>query len=162
MLYLADWASSDRRILLNFAPSVVDCFGAHVQDSHMAPEGGGILMGCVRGAHLQILQATAPSPHDSRFRFLFIREAARHRQIAEGLWRSSGGIIRYLGEWHTHPEDHPQPSTLDRREWKTLAQAREDSRPLLAVIVGRLSLHVELVSANGKGVVFEALNGVAE
>uniref|UniRef100_UPI003CED28D9 Mov34/MPN/PAD-1 family protein n=1 Tax=Enterobacter cloacae complex sp. 280C5 TaxID=3395861 RepID=UPI003CED28D9 len=31
----------------------------------------------------------------------------------------SDGFLVYLGEWHTHPEDFPQPSSTDLRSWRT-------------------------------------------
>ncbi|WP_369075232.1 Mov34/MPN/PAD-1 family protein, partial [Aromatoleum toluclasticum] len=57
------------------------------------------------------------------------------------------------GEWHSHPQDFPIPSGIDRSEWKWLASERKDKRPFLAVIVGNAVLHVELVSSKGDGLV---------
>ncbi|MBU4046695.1 MAG: Mov34/MPN/PAD-1 family protein, partial [Gammaproteobacteria bacterium] len=64
-------------------------------------------------------------------------------------WAASQGTVRYLGEWHTHPEDHPHPSNLDRTEWQRLSAGRRDKRPLLAIIVGRKSLYVGLSPNTG-------------
>ncbi len=69
--------------------------------------------------------------------------------MADRMWRDSGGTVRYLGEWHTHPEAHPAPSGTDRREWLALAARRADGRPCLTVIVGLQALHVALVSPTG-------------
>ena len=77
-----------------------------------------------------------------------------HAAIALARWTGSQGTVRYLGEWHTHPEDHPQPSGLDRLEWIRLSARRLDKRPMLAVIVGRKSLYVELVPSSGRDTVF--------
>ncbi|WP_230979351.1 Mov34/MPN/PAD-1 family protein [Xanthomonas sontii] len=63
--------------------------------------------------------------------------------IAFSRWKATQGTVRYLGEWHIHPEDHPYPSCLDRSEWNRLSAQRRDKRPMLAVIVGRQSLYVE-------------------
>ena len=62
--------------------------------------------------------------------------------------------IRYLGEWHTHPEDNPNPSGLDRSEWNHLSAKRRDKRPTLAVIVGRNALYIELVPSSGQKSIF--------
>ncbi len=152
---LESWGTPDRRILLCLAESVLDVFEKHVQATDDSYESGGILLGCIRGMHLEIVEATTPSRLDGRSRFLFIRRTAWHRWIAESRWRSSGGTVRYLGEWHTHPEDRPRPSSIDKREWRRLAATREDGRPLLAVIVGRDGLHMELVESTGQCVVLE-------
>jgi integrative and conjugative element protein (TIGR02256 family) len=72
-----------------------------------------------------------------------------HRAIARRLWRGSGGLTRYIGEWHTHPQEDPSPSSIDLDEWRKLAKLRLDERPLLAVIVGQSSLYVELTHGDG-------------
>ncbi|WP_300454674.1 Mov34/MPN/PAD-1 family protein [Accumulibacter sp.] len=77
-----------------------------------------------------------------------------HEAIALARWTASQGTIRYLGEWHTHPEDYPQPSDLDRSEWNRLSEKRRDRRAMLAVIVGRKALYIELVPSSGCGSVF--------
>ncbi|WHI44621.1 Mov34/MPN/PAD-1 family protein [Microbulbifer sp. VAAF005] len=76
---------------------------------------------------------------------MFERMQYGHESIAQSRWVATHGTIRYLGEWHTHPEDDPYPSGLDISEWDRLAGNRKDNRPQLAVIVGRKSLYVELV-----------------
>lgn len=58
-------------------------------------------------------------------------------------------MVRYIGEWHTHPQEVPSPSHIDLDEWETLATSRADRRPLFAVVVGRQNLHVELMHADG-------------
>ncbi|WP_205621167.1 Mov34/MPN/PAD-1 family protein, partial [Acidovorax temperans] len=114
-------------------------------------EAGGLLLGSVHGGHLLIEQATVPTPWDKRFRYLFERMRFGHEAIALSRWTATQGIIRYLGEWHTHPEDYPHPSGLDRSEWSRLSAQRRDMRPMLAVIVGRKALYVELVTSSGRG-----------
>ena len=157
MQFVADWVSDDRRVLLSFADSVLEVFAAFRQVSAAAPEAGGILLGTVHGRSLLIAEATAPTPRDRRSRFLFDRSPFGHRHIAARRWRSSAGTVRYLGEWHTHPQGTPSPSGIDRQEWGMLVRKRQDARPMLAVIVGRDSLHVELVLATGHGDVLKAL-----
>lgn len=131
--------------------AVLQVFQENVQALPGDCESGGILLGCVRGQHLEVIQATVPTKWDKRFRHLFERMSLGHRELAEGRWRDSSGTVRYLGEWHTHPENDPNPSNLDQLEWRKLAEKRQDKRPMLAVIVGRRGLYVELVPARGVG-----------
>ena len=114
-------------------------------------------MGTVHGVHLLINEATAPTKWDKRFRYLFERTPLGHASIALARWRASHGTVRYLGEWHTHPEDQPTPSSLDRSEWHRLAKERKDERPLLAVIVGRKVLHVEMIPAGEKVMLLQSI-----
>ena len=142
---------------MNLGDSVIDVFREHVQLHATDGEGGGILLGNVRGQHIEVLQATAPTKWDKRLRYLFERLPFGHRDLAETMWLESGGTVRYIGEWHTHPEDHPTPSQLDRTEWQKLAEKRRDKRSMLVVIVGREGLHVELVPRAGHGLVLSPI-----
>lgn len=151
MQFMSSWRADDKRILLHFSEPTLDTFCHHVQGCDIDCEAGGILLGSVHGVHLLIEQATAPTAWDRRSRYLFERMPFGHDAIALSRWTVSKGTVRYLGEWHTHPEDHPHPSGLDRSEWSCLSAKRLDQRPMLAVIVGRKSLYVELVPSSGRG-----------
>lgn len=148
MRYLSDWSLDDGSLLLNFSDDVLQVFADHVQEDEM-PESGGVLLGTVHAGGLLVTVATKPTRWDRQFRYLFERLPFGHRAIARRLWRGSGGLTRYIGEWHTHPQDDPSPSTIDLHEWHKLAKVRLDERPLLAVIVGRNSLYVELTYGDG-------------
>ncbi|MBU2886750.1 Mov34/MPN/PAD-1 family protein [Gilvimarinus agarilyticus] len=151
MQFVSSWATNDRRSLLHFSDSCLEIFEQHAQWREDDCEAGGLLLGSVHGAHMHIEQATAPTTWDRRFRYLFERMPFGHESIALARGTLSEGTVRYLGEWHTHPEDHPRPSRLDRSEWNRLAAKRRDGRLMLAVIVGRKSLHVEMVPSSGRG-----------
>lgn len=151
MQFMSSWATDDKRVLLNFSDPTLDTFYRHIQSSETDREAGGLLLGSVHGSNMLIEQATIPTAMDKRLRYLFERMPFGHQAIALSRWKESKGIIRYLGEWHTHPEDHPHPSGLDRSEWNRLSANRLDRRPMLAVIVGREDLYVELVPGSGSG-----------
>lgn len=119
------------------------------------PESGGILLGHVRGENLEVLEATVPTIWDKRMRYLFERMPFGHQLLANDRWTASNGTVRYLGEWHTHPEDWPSPSQLDLTEWRALTKKRKDKRDMLALIVGKCGLHLELVSATRNNIVLE-------
>jgi len=106
-----------------------------------ATEAGGILLGYRRGQHLEVLEATVPQAKDIRKRARFYRSDTGHQTIATDRWRQSDGYIHYLGEWHTHPESEPTPSSFDRREWIKLS--RRQPHPLLFIIVGTTHWYVE-------------------
>ena len=153
MLRMSSWATSDQRVLLSLSDAVLAAFEQHVQGNSDF-ESGGILIGSVHGPNIAVREATTPTRWDRRFRFLFERMPFRHSLIARARWKASQGKARYLGEWHTHPQDFPRPSPVDRAEWNALARRRADGRPMLAVIVGRRSLYIELVPNDGVGPVF--------
>jgi integrative and conjugative element protein (TIGR02256 family) len=85
-------------------------------------EAGGILIGSYRGAHMQIVECTTPPPRDRRSRVLFDRRDEGHQRMALERWRASSKTLTFVGEWHTHPESHPSPSSIDRQTWRRVAK----------------------------------------
>lgn len=151
MQFVSGWTTPDKRILVNFDDKVLDVFRQHIQLQGSDAEAGGLLLGEVRGGHLNLVAATFPTAADLRSRYSFERLPQGHAEVAQKMWSDSRGMVRYLGEWHSHHQGLPIPSGIDRSEWKRLASERKDERPYLAVIVGRAGLHVELVSSKGDG-----------
>lgn len=151
MRFVSGWSTPDKRILVNFDDKVLDVFRQHIQQLATDAEAGGLLLGEVRGGNLNLVDATCPTADDLRTRYSFERLPHGHAVFAQKMWGESQGTVRYLGEWHSHPQDYPIPSGIDRSEWKRLASERKDKRPFLAVIVGRASLYVELVPSKGFG-----------
>lgn len=156
MQFVSGWSTPDKRILVNFDEKVLNVFRQHIQHLGSDTEAGGLLLGEVRGGHLNLVDATYPTAADLRSRYSFERLPQGHAEVAFRTWSDSRGTVRYLGEWHSHPEDRPIPSGIDRSEWKRLASERKDRRPFLAVIVGRADLRVELVPSKGDSLVLHA------
>lgn len=152
MRFVDLWRVGEERYL-KISEEACAVFSKYVQSDTATPESGGIILGYVRGEHLEITEVTEPAPGDERRRFFFLRRPHGHQEIAQKRWAESQGLIRYLGEWHTHPEDFPSPSCLDRMEWKSSAKKRKDLRPQVGLIVGRKALHVELMHHDGSRVI---------
>lgn len=147
MQFIDTWGDPESGQLVFFTPEVLTVFKRFIQGDNDA-EAGGLLLGHVRDIHLEILEATTPTPMDRRFKYLFERLPFGHCVIANRRWNASKGLIRYVGEWHTHPQDHPIPSNTDIYEWGKLTRHRLDGRPSLVVIVGRKDLRVEVMYPN--------------
>lgn len=114
---------------LKISDSALAVFTKYVQSDITLPESGGVILGYVRGEHLEITEATEPMADDERRRFFFLRRPRGHQEIARQRWVESQGLVRYLGEWHTHPEDYPRLSCLDRMEWKSSAKKKKRFTP---------------------------------
>lgn len=82
-------------------------------------EAGGILYGHYRRPHLHLMYATVPSVSDARSRTEFIRRDPIHRTSFLRA-RRSDPYLTYLGDWHTHPEVDPWPSSIDQFEWSRI------------------------------------------
>lgn len=128
--------------------TVMERFKSFRQVTSCAKEAGGLLLGYRRGDHLEIVDATAPYPHDVRRRTFFDRCDAGHERYALRQWANSGRTIDYLGEWHTHPEAYPGPSHFDIKEWRVLLRRRQ-KQPLAFLIVGTGGIWMGCGNATG-------------
>ncbi|MDT4291615.1 Mov34/MPN/PAD-1 family protein [Methylomonas sp. MO1] len=134
----------DSKILIE--ENVLNIFDRYRQNSPEKPESGGILLGYRRNYHIHIVDATAPQLHDRRSLFQFFRKDQLHQKYATKRWLNSGETVDYLGEWHTHPEQYPSPSILDKTEWRKIIQSQVN--PMIFLIVGT---HRDIWLGVGKG-----------
>ncbi|GAA5513128.1 hypothetical protein Dcar01_01854 [Deinococcus carri] len=83
-------------------------------------EAGGVLIGrfIEGGEDVVVDLVTPPLPGDRRSRSRFHRAQRTHQEVIDHEWQASGGTRTYLGEWHTHPEPYPTPSTIDLNGWR--------------------------------------------
>jgi integrative and conjugative element protein (TIGR02256 family) len=138
--------------LLCISPTVLNELEKYRQHNRSAPEAGGIILGRIfptRG-NVEVDAVTVPNSqdHGSRFRFTRARKPAQ-REI-ERAWVNSQGIQNYLGEWHTHPEDDPRPSSVDVDNWIRLARIAEfEQDALFFLIVGRVTIRAWEVKRGG-------------
>ena len=96
-------------------------------------EAAGVLPGEVRGQHIVVTDLSEPGFGDLRQRNLVDRQGKHHQQKVDDCFQLSGGTVNYIGEWHTHPEDFPQPSQQDRSSWLTHLKG---GTPKIVLIVG--------------------------
>src|SRR4030065_2453388 len=75
---------------------------------------GGILLGTVYTSHCEIVRATIPNKYDKCGRTDFVRSKRGAQLEIIHEWKNSTGTIIYLGEWHSHFENNPTPSLVDR------------------------------------------------
>lgn len=112
---------------------------SHRQVGRRAMEGGGVLLGrmILSCDDVVIDDVTTPSSADKRRRFFFWRSPRPAQRRVVEAWRESDHTVNYLGEWHTHPEEAPHPSSRDRSDWlRILGRARFEQDYLFFLIVG--------------------------
>ncbi|MEA2711668.1 MAG: hypothetical protein QOF78_4269 [Phycisphaerales bacterium] len=130
---------------LGIAAHALRVMHSHRQLTRSALEAGGILLGQTirRGHEVVIDVATAPGAGDRRTRRSFAQRRRTAQEMIEASWHASGGRRIYLGEWHTHAQDDPAPSRLDRRTWQRIATTANYLHGFLFfIIVGRVRIRV--------------------
>ncbi len=122
----------------------------HAQISTNKFEAGGLILGALRQKkegeffslssppHIEITDVSEPSLKDIRTRFSFVRKDRHHREVVKKAKISSNNNIDYLGEWHTHPEANPTPSSVDIFHWKRNLKGRH----AVLVIIGIKSVWI--------------------
>lgn len=100
---------------LSISTEVLDKLYKYKQVNVNDKEAGGVLLGRITEdlSKYEIIDISEPCSKDTRKRFSFIRNKNKAQQIINKAFKESDGIVRYMGEWHTHPELYPTPSSVD-------------------------------------------------
>jgi integrative and conjugative element protein (TIGR02256 family) len=101
-------------------------------------ETGGVLFGRIDAKRKIVYVALAsPAPPDSVGRaFVFHRGVAQLPREVERVYQRTGGLLDYIGEWHTHPRGNGNLSLTDQVTADELQDIhRADRFPTLIVIV---------------------------
>ncbi|WP_198361477.1 CBASS system CD-NTase/cGAS isopeptidase Cap3 [Halomonas sp. N3-2A] len=126
--------TDSRGSLLVILPTVLSRLLSYRQYNLSNNEAAGVLIGERRGSHLVVHQVSEPGKGDIRRRYFVDRRGPHHQAAVEDAFSRSSGRLQYLGEWHTHPEDVPSPSSTDLNSWKRYLIADE---PMVLLIVGK-------------------------
>lgn len=104
---------------LIFVDHAVEQMKAFAQYRWWHREAGGVLLGrhLLDSADVVVDEVTTPQDTDRRSRFSFFR-SEKHEALARGRWREQMSTMAYLGLWHTHPQEDPTPSGVDRKDWQ--------------------------------------------
>jgi integrative and conjugative element protein (TIGR02256 family) len=123
------------RIAVQIAEQALATFDANRQMRFYQREAGGQLFARVRGDEWEIVTATGPRSRDRRSRFSFWpHRASEQKEIFEH--HALG--LDYVGDWHTHPEDVPTPSSDDLTSIDAVVRRSTHHLPgFLLLIVGR-------------------------
>ena len=120
--------------LLVIMPSVVNKLLVYRQMNSLSSEAAGVLIGERRESHIVVHEISEPGEGDIRHRCFVDRRGPHHQAAVVEAFARSSGRLQYIGEWHTHPEDQPTPSSTDLGTWRRHLAA-QDSMVLL--IIGR-------------------------
>lgn len=126
---------------------VVDELKSNAQ--HEGNELCGVLMGVQVGDKYYRISKISPPCVKSHTRCGCERDAAMANQFIEEDYKLSEHTRFYIGEWHTHPESNPSPSTVDYTSIEDNYQTALLVVPfLLMIIVGTESFHISIYNGD--------------
>lgn len=139
--------------VIQFSRNVVDVLQSFRQRDNESKESGGILLGRIllNETDFVVDRVSTPTQADKATRFSFFRPIKLAQQLVIKVWHKSAGTQNYFGEWHTHPEDFPIPSSVDITNWQSIwHRSKTDADEIFFVIVGRQTIKVwSLRNSNG-------------
>lgn len=161
MSYCA-WRSADSGFIVRIDWTVLQGLALYRQKlGEHQPESLGLLVGQVWERAFWVKAFTTPNLLDKRSRFSCERSAESAKlnyQILKNLNKQSGYQYHYLGEWHTHPENEPQPSLLDYIGWASLPKNVYFNRNIrLFLILGAKTQASDWLSVNIDGVFYDLI-----
>lgn len=120
--------------VLRFIPEVATVLSKYGQAKATSKEAGGMLFARFADGLISVEHVTTPSLFDFRSRFAFRPSLAHQRDVILKLF-SKG--LHFIGEWHTHPHEQPQPSQQDidtARE--CLVESKHELNAFVVVVLG--------------------------
>jgi integrative and conjugative element protein (TIGR02256 family) len=97
-------------------------------------ESGGLLFAEFKLPKIIVKKISTPSKTDYRSRYEFKSDQVMLQKVINTNFDKK---LHYIGEWHTHPENHPVPSIIDIGSMKdTFIASRHELNYFLLIILG--------------------------
>lgn len=144
---------SEQRLVLTAA--VLNHIAMHQQSDGTSSEAGGQLFARFKGEQIRVERVTGPRATDRRSRSGYIPD---RRGEQEEIDRMHSHGLHFIGDWHTHPERVPTPSTSDIRSIReAVTQSTHHLNGFVLLIAGTeafpLGLFVRLYGARGETII---------
>lgn len=133
-----DMVINDGSRNIKLCHNVIEIMYKYIQQGALSKEAGGILIGKenMSNSNLIINGITTPMNHDYSGYDRFIRRDKRHITYFNTFYNKSKHTLRYLGEWHTHPEAVPIYSSIDLKNWEKIYRGANYKNSYYHIIVG--------------------------
>lgn len=97
-------------------------------------ETGGVIVGRIQDGVITIDKLSGPGPNALHEIDYFQADPNYVDMFIDLQYANSNGESKYLGEWHCHPQVHPEPSPKDLVSLSEIADDHDES--VLLIIVG--------------------------
>jgi integrative and conjugative element protein (TIGR02256 family) len=130
-------------ISLNISKDTLTAWHNHRQINAKDHERFGVIIGSCSETNDEywVESITTPFPNDRSTRYSFLLRDRNHQITVDKAFAESGGTSVYMGTWHTHPEQKPTPSVVDKMDWLSCIR-NNAGRQLFFVIVGTKEIRV--------------------
>ncbi|MFW6015784.1 MAG: Mov34/MPN/PAD-1 family protein [bacterium] len=129
-------------IKLMIEEEVLNRLYSYKQEKLNLSESGGLLLGRtdIHG-NTRLIEITEPLDKDIRSRYFFKRMDKDHLKLIK---EANKKCLYFKGNWHTHPEDVPNPSFCDKRSWNKAIKSTKpgESIYIYFIIVGNKQIRV--------------------
>lgn len=120
---------------IRFSSGVVEHFATHRQQGRVKTEIGGQLFAQFERGEVRVVRVTGPNAADKRGWTWFRPNLRKQNVEIQQLFQEG---LHFVGDWHTHPEREPTPSSWDTESMKDcFKKSRHQLKAFLMVIVGR-------------------------
>lgn len=102
-------------------------------DEYRLIETGGVLLGYVESDTIFVAKASDGGPNAMHEEFNFRADPNYIDMFIDMEYANSGEKLKYLGEWHTHPQVHPEPTSKDLNSLEEIALSANDCTILLII-----------------------------
>lgn len=128
----------DGQQVIVFSCGVIEHMISKRQKAIWQREAGGQLFARLTPYEVYVVDATGPRRTDKRARTSYIPDRKAEQQEIDERFRD--GLI-YVGDWHTHPESTPRPSSKDINSIsECFRKSQHGLSAFLLVVVGSTNL----------------------
>lgn len=121
--------------VVSLSPEVVAHFAKHRQHRKIKTETGGQLFAQFVKTEVRVIRATGPNPSDKRG-WAWFKPDQRNQNVE--IKRLFDDGLHFVGDWHTHPESTPNPSSWDFESMEDcFKKSRHQLKAFVMVIVGQ-------------------------
>lgn len=125
---------------IKFSEQALKTFAAEIEKFGTI-EAGGVLIGQILDGIALIEKATDGGPKAVHEEYYFQADPNYINMLIDMEYANSDGKSVYLGEWHTHPQIRPEPSTKDLRSLDEIADSSDEFAILL--ILGAVNFDIK-------------------
>ena len=121
--------------IVTFSAEVVKHFADHRQQGKIKTEIGGQLFAEFVKNEVRVVRTTGPNATDRRGWAWFRPDQRKQNDEIKQLFADG---LHFVGDWHTHPEREPSPSSWDLESMEDcFKKSRHQLKAFVMVIVGR-------------------------